>query len=168
MNALARNPQQMFGVLIGLERGMAPEGLARRLGSGVNSLLDLVDAARAGELPRHGYWKGERMVSEIVLERQHSRSKGKELFLCDWHRPAIELMLRPQGALSGEISAIAERFGRTSEAGAMIKRVRIAIEDAGFAVESKDNAEGRQSRYRIAAASAPALRALIDNGWVVQ
>ena len=66
MNALAQNPQAMMGVLIALECGLTIERVAAGLGHRVGSLIDAVEAARAGNLPRQMPWSGDRMVSEAI------------------------------------------------------------------------------------------------------
>ncbi|WEK04543.1 MAG: hypothetical protein P0Y65_20600 [Candidatus Devosia phytovorans] len=166
MNALARNPQQMFGVLIGLEQGLDPASFAARLGTGANALLDLAEAARAGELPRQAYWKGERMRSELTREQQVKRYQGTELFLTDWYRPAIEMMLRPEGALSGELMAVCTSFGRSRSNSKLVMRLRECVESHGFAVDFERHETSSQYRYTINAEDAPRLRAIIANGWV--
>lgn len=165
MTAFAQSPQALFGVLIALECGMKPEHLAQRLGQGVNALLSAADAARSGQVPRQRAWLGERMRSETTRELAFQRIKGHELFLTAWHRVAIQLIARPDGAYSAELNAVTRQFEMSGDK--LVSRLRTTLERSGFALVVTPNVRGSEALYRFTPDDAQRVNAIIANGWVV-
>lgn len=165
MTAFAQSPQALFGVLIALECGMDPARLALRLGQGVNALLSAADAARSGQVPRQRAWLGERMRSELARETAAERIKGKELFLTAWHRVAIQLMARPNGAYSGELYTVTQQFNLSGCKA--LARLCATIEREGFAPVVSPHMRGNEAHYQFRHEDRLRLVAIIANGWVV-
>lgn len=168
MTAFAQSPQALFGVLIALECGMDPVKLATRMGQGVAALLDTAEAARAGTMPRQRAWQGDRMASELHSEQAAKRIKGDELFLTPWHRTAISLIARPQGAMSAELAAVLDDFGKVAQGTKLVQRLKATMERSGFLLRVEANFQGKAgSHYFLQEPDRLRMVALIENGWVV-
>jgi hypothetical protein len=168
MMAFAQSPQALFGVLIALECGVDPVKLAARLGQGVSTLLNAAEAARAGTMPRQTAWRGERMASEVRAELASTCIRGDELFLTPWHRTAIGLIARPEGAMSAEIAAVLDEFGKVVQGTKLVQRMKATMERAGFVLRVEANYRGMPgSHYFLHEPDRLRMQALIENGWVL-
>lgn len=160
-----RDPHLMHGVLLMLELGVDPVGLGQAVGLPSATLLGRADDARRGDCIRAKAWMGERLVSEVQAEREWPA--GIELFKTPWHRAAIELMARPQGALTSELKAVLDEFGLV-QSSKLLQRLRATLERDGFPSRVEPNAVMSNGRYGFDDATRDRVIALMANCWVVK
>lgn len=162
MNALARNPEALFGVLIALEAGMPAKRLAARLGQAEAALISAAESARAGEVPRQPAWDGERMASEAV-RLGPLPSLRREVLAPRWMRRAAR-HLAQHGAMP--LGTFREIVDTESESAAnWLKQLTHQLRPLGIRLKAEGS--GETAQLVLDAESRGLLEALIAADWRV-